>query len=131
MDSRYQPLCIMLANQFIELVNFHLRHNLDAYLKNPEFQRQLQDLCHELYACFNLQSQYNIQEWLMVQNLLSKELISLPEIEAELAYYKMDTQRFQQWLERALKTQFCEKDFNHLVISLNDSYQAGKLSTRA
>lgn len=131
MDSRYQPLCIMLANQFIGLVNLHLRHNLDTYLKNPELQSQLQELCHELYACFNLQSQYNIREWLSVQNLLSKELIALPNIETELTHYKMDEPRFQQWLEWALKTQFSEKDFNYLIVSLNASYQADKLSTRA
>ena len=122
MDSRFQPLCVMLANQFIALVNLHLRHNLDAYLQSPEFQSQLQSFCQELYACFNLQHHYNVSQWLVVQNLLSKEVISLPIIDAELAQHRTDMQRFERWLKQATKTNFYEKDFNYLVANLHQSF---------
>ena len=124
MDARFQPLCVLLANQFIALVNLHLRHNLEGYLNNPEFQFQLQSSCRELYSCFNLNNDYNVSEWLLVNNLLSKELIELPIIEIELVHYRTDMQRFQHWLDKAAEIQFCEKDFSYLVESLRQAYQS-------
>ena len=113
MDPRHEPIKQEILNQLIAAINLYLKENTDTFLQNSVLQQQLKKICQAIYACLKVPLQ--IEEIFSAKNLLSIDVVYLPEIRDAL-----DKQALQQdiflSLMQALSTLSTEdQDFNQRI----------------